>query len=175
MDIQAIADSVGFEQTGECPTSLVRVNEQVRDMCGSGKCPTYNTNWACPPACGDLDYYQGRIDSYSTCFLVQTVGQLEDSFDIEGIEDYAKLHAERVKKFAREVRNEDPTVMILGTGTCTNCAQCTYPDEPCRFPNEQMTSMEGAGIWVSDLCTKANVPYNHGPNTIAYTSCVLMN
>ena len=34
--------------------------------------------------------------------------------------------------------------------------------------------MEAAGLMVYQVCEVADVPYNHGPLTIAYTSAVLL-
>ena len=65
--------------------------------------------------------------------------------------------------------------MTLTAGACTLCATCTYPDEPCRFPDRRLVSMEAAGLVVSEVCELAAVPYNHGPLTITYSGCVLYN
>lgn len=174
MLITDIIEACGFEQTGHCSTEEVEANTLVRDMCASGKCQMYDHNWACPPACGDIDHFQNEISSRETCYLVQTVGQLEDSFDIEAMEETEHTHKERVLKMNDLVKEHFPEALVLSAGACTVCPTCSYPDEPCRFPGKRMTSMEAAGIWVSDLCTRAGIPYNHGPNTMAYTSCVLI-
>ena len=63
--------------------------------------------------------------------------------------------------------------MTLSAGTCTLCKECTYPDAPCRFPDKRLVSMEAAGLVVSEVCTQAGIDYNHGPQTIAYSGCVL--
>lgn len=36
-----------------------------------------------------------------------------------------------------------------------------------------MSSMEAYGLFVSRVCKDNDVPYYHGPGTIAYTACVL--
>ena len=66
-----------------------------------------------------------------------------------------------------------PEARVLSAGTCTLCKPCAYPNEPYRFPDRAMVSMEAAGLVVSDVCTQAGIPYNHGKQTIAYSSCVL--
>ena len=35
--------------------------------------------------------------------------------------------------------------------------------------------MEANGLWVSDVCEKNGVPYNYGPNKMAFTSCILVS
>ena len=53
------------------------------------------------------------------------------------------------------------------------CAKCTYPDQPCRFPDKAFTSMEAYGLLVTDVCKSADTPYYYGRNTVTFTSCVL--
>ena len=62
----------------------------------------------------------------------------------------------------------------LSAGPCTLCARCTCPTRPCRYPSKRLTSMEAYGLWVSDICQKSGLPYNYGPQTLTYTSCVLI-
>ena len=36
-----------------------------------------------------------------------------------------------------------------------------------------MSSMEAYGLLVGDVCLRSGLPYNHGPRTMTYTSCLL--
>jgi predicted metal-binding protein len=65
--------------------------------------------------------------------------------------------------------------MAMGTGGCSRCAKCAYPDEPCRFPDKLCPSMEGAGLVVNEVCTANGLKYNHGKDTICYTGCYLLD
>ena len=75
------------------------------------------------------------------------------------------------------MREMYPDMMGMGTGTCTRCKTCTYPDAPCRFPDELVSSMEACGLVVSEVCTANGVPYNHGKDTICSTetACSALN
>ncbi len=173
MEILKAIESVGFDCAGSCGTEELEVREEVRDMCASGRCQIYGHSWACPPNCGDLDYFDAFIHEKRTCYVVQTVGQMEDDFDIESMMDAEQLHKERVLELHELLSTVAPEARVLSSGTCTLCKPCSFPDEPCRFPDRAMVSMEAAGLVVSDVCTKAGIPYNHGKLTIAYSSCVL--
>lgn len=175
--IERLVAEQGFEGVGTCPTSDVGVHEEVRQSCASGKCPVYGKSWACPPACGDIYDFERQMREFSTCMVVQTVGQLEDDFDGEAMMEASELQLERFYAMADAIDEAglSAQVMMLAAGTCKICKTCTYPDAPCRFPDKRMVSMEAAGLLVSDTCTKAGVPYNHGPLTIAYSSCILYN
>lgn len=167
-------EACGFEGTGTCPASELRVRSEVRDMCSSDKCKSYGKSWACPPGCGPIEEYQKLIDAASVCHVVQTVAQLEDDFDIETMMEAAKLQDERCEKLRALLAEHAPQARLLASGTCMICPECTYPDAPCRFPELRLVSMEAAGLVVSDVCTLAGVPYNHGPSTMAYTGCILV-
>ena len=174
MNIEEAIESIGFDCVGTCSTAGLQVREEVRDMCAAGRCQVYGHNWACPPNCGDLDFFDKFIHDKSTCYVVQTVGQLEDDFDFESMMEAEQLQKERVLKLHELLSNEAPEARILSSGTCTLYKTCAYPDNPCRFPDRALVSMEAAGLVVSDVCTQAGIPYNHGKQTIAYSSCVLV-
>ena len=67
-----------------------------------------------------------------------------------------------------------PKALAIGAGSCTQCKQCTYPDKPCRFPEKKIISMEACGMLVLEVCKDNHLGYYYGPNSIAYTSCFLL-
>lgn len=168
-----IAKEIGFEQVNECPADAMIANPQVRDMCAADKCKMYGKTWSCPPALPDLDYYQAEFDKYTYGIIVQTVAELEDDFDIETMEEAGETMKARFDEFAKKARELDPNCFPMSAGTCKKCEKCTYPDAPCRFPDEMIPSMEACGLWVSDVCNRSGVKYYYGPGTLAYTSVIL--
>ena len=174
MEIQELIDSCGFDATGKCSAGELVTRPEVRAMCAADKCQQYERNWACPPACGSIESFQKLIDERETCYVCQSFGELEDSFDFETMVAVEKLQKERFEKLNEVVKAQYPDALLLSAGTCGICKECTYPDSPCRFPEKSLVSMEAAGLVVSEVCTVAGVPYNHGPNTISYTGCVVL-
>lgn len=172
--VKQLIDAVGFEDCGTCPASDLAVRDDVRDMCASGKCRMYGHNWACPPAIGGIEKFQKLIDQRKTCFVVQTVRELEDEFDGETMMSAERVQKARVLKLYRQLGAAGIDALVLAAGTCTLCETCAYPDEPCRHPESRLVSMEAAGLLVYQVCEAAGIPYNHGPLTIAYTSAVLL-
>ena len=79
---------------------------------------------------------------------------------------------ETVDKLEKIIRKEHPDALCLGAGGCRVCRQCSYP-EPCRFPDRAVSSMEGYGLFVTQVCRDAGAAYHHGDRTITYTACVL--
>ena len=93
--------------------------------------------------------------------------------DWEGIRDTEARHKKMFLETAALLSGEYAGFLPLGSGTCTLCAACTYPDAPCRQPDKRVSSLEAYGILVNDICTKNGMKYYHGPNTITYTACYL--
>ena len=175
--VEDLARSQGFDFMGTCSAKELVAREEVRSMCSSGSCKVYGHSWACPPACGDIGDFERAMHEFEHCLVVQTVAQLEDDFDFDTMEEAGELQKRRVLDLveALDAAGLSAETMTLSAGTCTLCAECTYPDAACRFPDKRLVSMEAAGLVVSEVCMQAGIPYNHGPQTIAYSGCVLYN
>lgn len=170
--ILASAEKIGFEAIGTLEPATLSPREEVRDMCASGKCKEFGKRWSCPPGCGSLEECTARFRGFDQGLLLQSVAQLEDCFDGEGMMRAEELHKQRLFALREALRGE-PHVLVVGAGCCTVCAQCTYPGEPCRFPDRMIVSMEACGLLVSQVLKENNMAYYYGSDKIAYTGCVL--
>ncbi len=164
----------GFTHAGELNTKALVFMPEVREMCSADRCRSYNKSWRCPPACGTLEESAAKAAQYSFGLIVQTVGNMEDEFDYETIKETSSKHAASFIEMMRELKVKYPDILGMGAGTCNRCEKCTYPDSPCRFPDDSYSSMEAYGLWVSKVCELSNIPYNYGPKTIAFVSCYLL-
>ena len=170
-----LAKDCGFTNCGPLDVSTLDFMQDVRDMCNPNQCPRFGKSWSCPPACGTLDDMRGKTKAFATGgILVQTVGELEDSYDWDGIQAAAKSQSVSFEKIWNELEKDYPNLLAMGVGGCSKCETCTYPDAPCRFPDRMASSMEACGLFVSKVCTDNNLAYNYGPNKIAYTGCFLL-
>ena len=169
----ALAKEIGFEQAGPLDPATIELKEEVREMCASGKCTMYDKRWSCPPGCGTLDECRELLKGYTRGILVQSVGELEDNFDIETMMETEAAHKERFYAMRKALVEKGIDALAAGAGCCTICPECTYPDAPCRFPEEEMSSMEALGMLVLEVCKANDMRYFYGENTIAYTSCFL--
>lgn len=178
MDVDTVikkALSIGFSYAVELDVKTLRFLPEVREMCSSDRCHSYNRNWTCPPACGTLEECEAKAAGFTSGIIVQTVGKLEDSFDYEGMMANQDRHKENFDQLIKQMRILKMDFFAMGAGACTICPECAYPDKPCRFPDRAVSSVEACGIWVSDLCQKNGIKYNYGQNNLANTSCVLFN
>ena len=170
-----LAAQAGFTQAAPLEAHTLTARTEVRDMCAADRCRAYGRSWSCPPACGTPEQCQARMNRYKRGILLQTTGQLEDDFDAEGIWETERRHKDSFAVLARQIRQLYPDCLPLTAGCCTLCRTCTYPGKPCRFPNKRFSSMEAYGLLVSDVCLKAGLKYYYGPQTITYTSCILID
>ena len=170
-----IARDSGFETVAELDVSTLKALDDVRDMCAVNTCGMYNAKWSCPPGCGEISECEAKMKQYAHGILVQTVGDIEDSLDFEGIMEVKETHDARYKECLGKLREVAPDLLPLADGACTICSKCTYPDEPCRFPDKSMSSMEAFGLYVADVCRKNGVDYNYGPGKMCYSGCFLYN
>lgn len=148
---------------------------EVRQMCAADKCSAYGKKWNCPPYCGSIEECTAKIRKFKNCIVMNTVTELEDSFDFEGMEKGGKFHGEVTLKAKELFKDEKADFMVLGAGACTFCKECTCPESPCRFPERSISSMEAYGLVVSDVCRACDLKYYNGEGTVTYISCVLFN
>ena len=172
--LKTMAVKAGFTCAGPLDVSTVRLLDEVRAMCAANRCGAYGRNWSCPPACGEIGDLRQIVAGYRVGLLVQTVGEVEDEFDGEGMMRFAADHGRHFNELHALLLDEWPGLLALGAGACTRCARCTFPDAPCRFPEKRVSSMEAFGILVTDVCLSNGLRYYYGPGTIAYTGCFLL-
>ena len=144
---------------------------ELLKACEANVCGKYNKCWTCPPAIGPMEDHIKKILGFSHAFIFTTKGDLEDSFDYEGMmkakEEHDRITLEMHEKFGR-------TNPVFGAGGCKICKTCAYP-EACRFPDKTYISIEAAGINVTELSRAGGVNYNNGENTVTYFSIILYN
>lgn len=116
-----------------------------------------------------------KVRSYSNGILYQTIVDIEDSFDIEGMSEGAKLHAQLSQKIRKNVEPllVDDT-MHLSFGGCNLCPKCSKIDNaPCRHPDMALLSMECCGIDVYNTTKPTDLKYINGQNTVTFFGLVL--
>jgi len=168
----AKALEVGFSAAAPLDIGTLQPRQDVRDMCASDKCRAYGKNWTCPPHCGTLAECEARLRGYSRGILLQTVGATEKPIDTKAYRRTEQQHLEQFHRLCGQIRQVYPQALCLGSGGCRICGECAYP-QPCRFPDEACSSMEGYGLFVTQVCRDNGLAYHHGEYTVTYTACIL--
>jgi len=172
---KTIARESGFEHVGSLDVGGLEFRQDIRDMCNPEACTQgYGKSWSCPPEAPPLEELRDKAEKYRQGIIVQTIGQLEDSFDFAGIMEAGGRHMKAFNRLADVLFDETGGQMLpLGAGPCSLCSECTYPDSSCRLPDRRITSMEASGLFVSQVCKANSLEYNNGENTMTFTSCCL--
>ena len=148
--------------------------EEVRKTCENG-CRGYGKSWACPPAVGTVDECRERAQSYDKMLVFSGKYELNDSFDFQGMSAAMKSFKTIARRLDDGVKPLLDEYLMLSNEGCGVCIDCTYPDEPCRFPDRLHHAIEGYGILVGDLVKMAGINYNNGKNTVTFFGALLYN
>ncbi|MBQ3084868.1 MAG: DUF2284 domain-containing protein [Clostridia bacterium] len=147
----------------------IELEAKFRELCASNACGMYGRCWTCPPDIGEIDALMEKLRSYRSALVYQTIFPLEDSFDFEGMMEAGRRHNELVQKLRKEI----PEGLHLGAGGCKVCSPCAkHSNEPCRFPDRAIASLEAHGVNVSKLAQLAGMKYINGADTVTYFGAV---
>lgn len=173
--VQESALAAGATYAKARTTEGLKVEESVRHNCLVNYCGKSGKSWTCPPYTGELDELEARLLSYPHAVVIQSVTPIEDSWDFEGMAEAARVHNRMVRKVASELAEKHPDLEVLafGCGHCDYCEKCTCPDEPCRFPDRAMSSVEAQGLDINALVRSVGLSYINGTNTVSYVGMVL--
>jgi len=157
-------------------TSVIQFHEDFRKACEKNFCGKFDTNWMGPPAVGPISELARRARSYGKGLLFQSVHQIRSNFDMKGMLAAAKVHEKIFRDLLAKIREVYPAedILPLNAGCCSVCEKCAYPDkEPCRFPDQAVSSVEAYGINVIALEKSAGLPYYSGKNSVTYVGLIL--
>lgn len=166
------AQALGFETVATLDMKTLISKPEVRDMCTVNKCASYDKKWGCPPGCGTIEQCQEMMECYTMGVLIQTVGDLEDSWDFEGIAEAAGTHKRRFDALCSSMRGTGEKILPMSAGGCDLCEECAYP-EPCRNPERISYSVSAFGLLVNEVCRDNGVTYYYGSDKMAFTGMIL--
>ena len=155
-------------------TEEIVVSPSFREICARNACGLYGKCWMCPPDIGEINTLIARLKSYRYGLLYQTVYEIEDSFDIEGMGEAGAKHAGVSQAVNDALRPLLKDCLHLSCGGCHLCEKCArLEDRPCRMPDKALPPMEGYGIDVYNTAKPAGLRYVNGPNTVTFFGIVL--
>ena len=165
----ALALACGAQKAAVIDAGSIVLSPVFRDICAQNGCGMYGRCWMCPPHIGEIGELMDRVRSYQYGLLYQTIHEIEDSFDIEGMGEAAVKHAQMSQRL-----NEKVCGLHLSCGGCHLCTRCAkMDDQPCRMPDKALPPMEGYGIDVFQTTRPTHLKYINGPNTVTYFGIVL--
>ena len=153
------------------------LDSSFRKMCASNACGMYGRNYQCPPHIGDIDILMNKVRSYDKAIVYQSIYEIEDSYDFEGMMAAGKKHNKLTHKLHQYLKQnkQDLSYLLLSAGGCKLCDKCAIlTNEPCRNKDFAISSLEAYGINVSLLAESANMKYINGINTVTYFGIILI-
>ena len=159
-ELMAKTLEAGAYKAAVIPVSDIETDACFRDLCKANSCGNYGRNWTCPPHAGDIHALMDTLRTYEWALVYQTVGELEDSYDFEGMMEAGRLHNQLVLTMRSIVKGilPDERVLFLGAGGCRVCEVCAKrTEEPCRHPELAIASLETYGVNVSKLAQAAGM------------------
>ena len=174
--IRDLALELGAYKAGIVPVEEIQFEPAFRKMCESNACGMFGRSWMCPPHVGDVEDLIARAKRYRWAVVYQTVDELEDSYDFEGM----MAAGEKMNRLTSSLRKAVDEMNVgprlhLGAGGCRICPTCAkVEDQPCRFPDQALASLEAYGVNVSVLAPQAGMKYINGKDTVTYFGAVFL-
>ena len=149
-------------------------DENLRPYCEANICGHYGKNHECPPGVGDVNEVISEAKEYTKALVFQTVAEIEDSFDIEGMQRAEQVHSKVGEKIEQNVQSHFNDYLHLMAGGCSVCEECTkIIEKPCRFPDKAISSLEAYCMNVVTLAELCEMKYINGQNTVTYFGAFL--
>lgn len=165
---------LGAFKTGVVLCKNIPFDPIFRKACEANSCGMFGKCHMCPPDVGAIDVLIEKAKTYTEAIVYQTICEIEDSFDIEGMLEAGARHNVLAQEISKHLKSLNGTWLHLGAGGCRVCEKCAKRDNlPCRFPNEALASLEAYGVSVSELASLAGMKYINGQNTVTYFGAVL--
>ncbi len=157
------------------PVADIPFSQEVIKACEQNVCGKYNSCWTCPPARGSLETMRAEMLAFSHAHVLTYCAKLEDSFDFEGMTLGRIRATEILAELSARLKEAGIAHARYGCGGCSLCPQCSYPDAPCRLPEEAISSIESCGVDVVTLARDCGIHYHNGANTVTYFIVLLTN
>ena len=174
-DVQRQIFEAGMLESGVIETKELKYHDDVRVQCEKNQCRCYGTTWACPPAVGTIEECKEKVNKYDRMQLFSKAYRLSDSMDMNAVRkamsDFKKCSRDLQKRLKGRIED----FYVLSNESCDRCKNCTYPDDPCRFPEELQPSIEGYGFYVLELARLAGIKYINGQSTVTFFGAVIYN
>ncbi|MBP5209364.1 MAG: DUF2284 domain-containing protein [Clostridia bacterium] len=172
-DPVAAALACGATKATRLSPSQIITDPAYFAVCRSNGCGSFGQCWNCPPYERPDPENAASLSLYPNALLWQTIGELEDSFDLEGMTEAKRRHQATAYALRSLFRARGIDALHLGCGGCCFCERCARLDgQPCRHPQGPMPAMEGYGVDVYRTTRQTDLLYINGSDTVTYFGLV---
>lgn len=174
-ELKTLLSDISFNQIEEIDKNKLVFSEEVRKICEGNGCGRYGKTWMCPPGIGPVADWKKRVMAYEHAVLFNYVGAIEDSFDIETMMEIGTQFDAVVRDIKQRLDHAGADFLLFGAGSCQLCKPCSYPDAPCKRPNDAIPSVESCGLFVAKIAEPCGFKYINGENTVTYFGLVMFH
>lgn len=169
-----LAEGYTFAEIG-APSPTVDSIRVCRKLCKQNLCGCYDTNWGCPPGSGDETECLAEIKRFRHACVAYHKFEKIDLNDKDLIADISKNHQELARRFCNHLRKNGYEALAIADGGCMYCGKCSYPNEPCRFPEQRVPSISGFGIDMGEYMKSQNIPFSFEKDSMTLYAIILYN
>ena len=173
--LRSAAQEAGAYKAVVFPAERIVLSEMFRDICRNNQCGKFGKCWVCPPELPEVAEVMANVRGYDRVLWYQSVSQIEDSFDVEGMMEAGKNHvllSQRLQALVKDLLPEN--FLHLTCGGCHLCPECAKAEgKPCRMPDKALPSLEGYCVDVYNTTKDTPLKYINGQNTVTYFGAVL--
>jgi predicted metal-binding protein len=127
-----------------------------------------------PPSIKSIESCIKECNSFNHVFLFTSVAEVPDCMDFTVCLEAKRDHERMTLEIRRRFGERFGEVLALSTG-CMICDECSYPDAPCRHPDERLSTIESHGILIMETASRLGVTFDCGNNTVTYFSLIFFN
>lgn len=174
MSEDPLAQGYSFKRIGT-PEPNEDTMSKCRELCQQNLCGAYNVTWGCPPGIGSPSECLSKVKDYSHAAVIIRKFENLDLNDNALIESIASDHQEMCRRFGNVLRNSGYDVLPLADGGCKYCGDCSYPDDPCRFPDQMVSSISCYGILMDEYMGSQGIDFTFEKNGMTLYGLMLYN
>lgn len=169
----ALKQGITFTDVVPSPRSDAKTAEVFRAICKTNKCGNYDRSWTCPPAVGPIDECLEQLYSFDNAVIFMRKFVDVNVKDEASLKKMMKEHQDSCRTIKHMFANEGFDELTLSDGECKFCEKCTYPDKPCRYPNERIPSVSGYGIDMEKYITSNGIEFKFSDNEVTLYGLLL--
>ena len=147
---------------------------KVRQICMQ-ECQMYGRTWSCPPGVGTLDQCRERCLKFDQLLLLSTVAEVGDIMNMTETLSTREEHEQLTRQVRDLFTAAGCRTFVLSSEACQLCSSCTYPDEPCRHPQQMQPCIESHCILVTALAEQCRIEFLSSPTVVTWFSLIFFD
>jgi predicted metal-binding protein len=168
-----LADGYTFKKS-KTPRTGMDTMERCRALCKQNICGQYDTNWSCPPGVGTERECLERIRFFKNAAVIYRRYDIDPDNKTK-VKKISSDHQELCRQFVGLLRKEGYQAIALADGGCSYCSTCSYPDEPCKFPEQKVMSLVSYGIMMMEYLESLSLDFTLDKDAVTLYGLILYN